>query len=198
MDSTIGRHGGSGHASSGGDSCESRYLDTLHREAGFYLRQSARLQKQLAVALDRDESVVSRMVNGDPNASRVVTAYYDVVKRLGRDEKTTAAFLIAGSMLEATNVAAEHFTIGELRARQRLAQDSEDRAQAREDVAEKQVARAEADLHHDPSPETYRAYSEALDAHRGATIDELSWSLEVQIVGRALRKRYAEGLEGVH
>lgn len=180
---------------SAADSCARRYRDPrardrLHRECGRYLRMSAKLQKQIAAAGGIDPADVSRMCNGDPNAPKIVTAYVELVKRLDADAKTTAAFLIAGSIVEATQVATEAFTLEELRERLRVAQDSEDRAQAREDIAEKQVARVEADLHAQASPETFAAYAEALDEHREASIEELSWSLEVQIVGRALLARY--------
>ena len=166
----------------------------LHRQCGYYLRKSAKLQKQIALAGGIDEADVSRMVNGDPRAPKIVTAYYELVRRLGRDDKTTASFLIAGSVVEATQVAVEHFTRAELRQRLRDAQDSEDRAEARANIAEKQVARAEADLNADPSPETFAAYSRTLEEHRLAAIEEISWTLEVEICGGALLRSWAREL----
>ena len=164
-----------------------RYLDRLHREAGSVLRRSARLQKHIAQAADLDEGTISRMVKGDVNASKRVTAFYELIEGLSGHPKTSAAMLIAGAILRSTLRVTVGLTVDQMQNRLFEAQDNEDRAQAQEDMAEHRVIRALAEFRATPGLEGFDELDAALDSHETTVLEELAWSLEVQILGRAMR-----------
>lgn len=73
-----------------------RYLDGLHREAGWALRQCGHTQAQLSLALDVHESSVSRMCNGISWGTP--EKFFELVDRLARHEETDPSPLIVRAL----------------------------------------------------------------------------------------------------
>lgn len=166
--------------------------DELHRFAGAMLKECAAMQRHLSSATGIDPANISRLCNGHPEAIRALTYVHAMVAGLMSHPRTSPAPLIAGLMLRAQGQIVLGSTISEASGRLMHAQAEEDRAQAREDISEREVSRLATkiaillELGREPRDQLVDELREAVDAHEEAVVAELSWSLEALILGRAL------------
>lgn len=126
-----------------------------------------------------------RLLGAKPNQHAMVAG-------LMSHPRTSPAPLIAGLMLRAQGQIVLGSTISEASDRLMHAQAEEDRAQAREDICEREVSRLATkiatllELGTEPRAQLMDELREAVDAHEEAVVAELSWSIEALILGRAL------------
>lgn len=113
-----------------------RYLEDLHRDAGWAFQRCAPMQKQIAMALDVDASWISGQCTA--NRPGVVQRFFEYAADLARARKCHAGPL-AGEVLGVMQDAMRPFEDEEVEELFREAMRQEFGAQAREDEATSDV-----------------------------------------------------------
>ena len=161
-----------------------RYAST-RLEAGFAIRYTGPVQKNVADVLGITQPNVSRQVHAEQDGD--VAKFYEIVSRAVVHGHADAGHLIAGAMHVAEE-AAVSLGLDEVARRLCVALSQETLFQATEDQAEYRVASALGCLAHDPTDSELAELRAALEAHDDALRREMGREVDSIVWNRALRR----------